>query len=132
LISPHHPNHAITKSLNGERRTAAAGRRRVRILDRESAAGHRVDEVDFGALQVADADRIDEQLDAVRLEYLIPGALTVFLDHQAVLEARAAAALDKYTQAAASLVFLDKQLADFGCRRFRYVDHFLLVKSPSL
>src|SRR5215831_8258336 len=106
------PNHAVTKSINGERRAAAAGRGRVRILDREPATGHRIDEVDFGALEVANADRIHEQLDAVRLEHLIPGALSVFLDHQAVLKARAAAALHEYTQATAGLVFFDEQLAD--------------------
>ena len=36
------------------------------------------------ALEVANADRIDEQLHAVRLEHLIPSALPVFLDHQTI------------------------------------------------
>src|SRR3990167_7326677 len=62
---------AGTRPLRAERRTAAAGRGRVRILDGEPAAGHGIDEVDFRALEVADADRIDEQPDAVRFEHLI-------------------------------------------------------------
>src|SRR5215212_9892541 len=68
-----------------ERRTAAARRRRVRVLDGEPAAGDGLDKIDFGAFQVADADRIDEELDAVRFEHLV-GITAVFLDHQPVLE----------------------------------------------
>ena len=63
------PPHGATGALacyTAERRTAAAGRLRVRVLDREAAAGDVVDEVHFGAGQVAGADRIDQQLDAVR------------------------------------------------------------------
>src|SRR3954452_5593647 len=77
--------------LRRARRTAAAGGRRVRVLDGEAAAGHRVDEIDLGALEIPDADRVDEQLHTVRFEHLVAGALAVFFDHQAVLEARAAA-----------------------------------------
>src|SRR5438309_8896063 len=51
--------------LDRERLAASARRRRLRVLDGEAAARHRVDEVHFRALQVADADRIDEQLHAV-------------------------------------------------------------------
>src|SRR5580765_1150564 len=125
------PNHEITKSVDGERRAAAAGGRRVRVLDCESAAGHRIDEVDFSALEVTNADRVDEQLHAVRLEHLIPGSLPVFLDHQAILEARTAAALHEYTKAAASPVFFNKQLADFGRRHLGYVDH-VTFPSPGI
>ena len=92
---------------HAERRAAAARRRRVGVLDREATAGHRVDEVDLGALQVADTDRVDEQPDAVRLEHLVTDA-AAFLDHEPVLEARAAAALDEHAQAAAGLtLFID-------------------------
>src|SRR4051794_11171569 len=93
------------RSVDGEGLAAAAGGRGVRVLDREAAAGDGVDEVDLGAVQIADADRIDEELHAVRLEYLVAGTLAVLFDHQPVLEARAAAALDEYAQAAARLVF---------------------------
>ena len=92
-----------------ERRAAAAGRRGVRVLDREAAAGDGVDEVDLGAVQIADADRIDEQLHAVRLVHLVARALAVLLDHQAVLEARAAAALHEHAQAAAGLVLFGQE-----------------------
>ncbi len=51
--------------LRREGGAAAAGRRRVRVLDGEAAARDGVDEINLGALQVADADRIHEQLDAV-------------------------------------------------------------------
>src|SRR6266542_3188530 len=90
--------------FDAEGLAAAAGRRGVRVLDRESAAGDRIDEIDFGAVQVADADRVDEQLHAVRFVHLIAGALAVFLDHEAVLEARAAAALHEHAKSAAGLV----------------------------
>src|SRR5262249_25994628 len=46
--------------INGERLTAAAGGRRVRVLDGETATGDRVDEIDFRAVEVPDADRINE------------------------------------------------------------------------
>ena len=75
-----------------EGRAAAAGRHGVRIRDHKAAAGHRVDEIHFGILQVADADGVDKQCDAIRFKHLVrvAGAL---LNHQPVLEARAAAAL---------------------------------------
>src|SRR6185436_10887110 len=91
-------------AVYAERRTAAARGGGVGVANREAAAGDRVDEVDLGALQVAHADRVDVQLDAVGLEHLIAHA-AAFLDHQPVLEARAPAALYEYPQAAAGLVF---------------------------
>src|SRR4051812_40729599 len=97
--------------LGREGRSATTGRRGVRVLDREPAAGNRVDEVDLGVLQVLDADRIDKQLHAVRLEHLITRALPVLLDHHAVLESRAAAALYEHPQSASLLLF-DQKLVD--------------------
>src|SRR6185503_4302926 len=79
-------------AVYAERRTAAARRGGLGVADGEAAAGDRVDEVDLGALQVAHADRVDEQLDAVRFEHLVANS-TALLDHQPVLEPRAAAAL---------------------------------------
>src|SRR4051794_34658779 len=117
-------NHQFTKSptrreplLDREGLAAPARGRRVRVLDREAAARDRVDEVDFGAVQVPDADRVDEQLHTVRLEYLVAGAMAVLFDHQTVLEARAAAALHEHAQSAAGLVLFGEQLVDLrGCR----------------
>src|SRR5262245_36710258 len=74
--------------LGRERRPAAASRLGVRILDGEAAAHVVVDEVNFGALQITQTDRIDEQADAVHQEGLV-GVLVALavLDHEAVLEA---------------------------------------------
>ena len=110
--------------FGGERRSAPARGRRVRVLDREAAAGHGVDEIDFRALEVADADRIDEQADAVRLEHLI-GLAAVLLDHQSVLKARASAALHEHAQAAVLLLFFRQKLGDFGGCRRRHVNHVI-------
>ena len=51
------------------------------------------------------------------------GVAFALVDHQAVLEARAAAALDEHPQAGADLVLLDQELVDLLGRRFRHVDH---------
>src|SRR5688572_22154225 len=53
---------AAAFALDVERRTASTGRRGVRIADGEAATGHRIDEVDLGALEIADAHRVDIQL----------------------------------------------------------------------
>ena len=45
-----------------------------------------------------------------------------FLDHQAVLEARAAAALHEHAQAAFGLALFVQQLADLARRRLGHVD----------
>ena len=73
MNSPIHQiaNSPIARLIDREGLSAAAGRRRLGILDREPAAGDRVNEIDFGPIQVSDADRVDEQLDAVLLEHLI-------------------------------------------------------------
>src|SRR5262252_2581220 len=132
------PIHQITNSpdcrrlVDREGLAATAGGRRVRVLDGEAAARDRVDEVDFGTVEVADADRIDEQLHTVGLEHLVAGALTVLFDHQAILESRAAAALDEDAKAASGLVFLGQQLIDLGCRRFRHVDHVAIIARSRL
>src|SRR6185369_3198739 len=94
--------------LGREGRPAAAGRLGVWVLDGESPAGNRVDEINFGVLQILDTDRVHEQLHAMGLEDLIGRALTVLFDHQAVLESRAAAALHEHSQAAARLLLLDQ------------------------
>src|SRR5687767_12782815 len=120
-----------TRGLDAERRSAPARRHRVRVLDGEAPAGNRVDEIHFGALEITDADRIDEQLDAVRLEHLV-GSAAAFLDHQAVLEARAAAALHEHTQAAAGLALFSKQLVDLRGCRLGHVDHGLVLQGKSL
>jgi hypothetical protein len=56
---------ARTSLLGREGRPAATRRLGVRVLDGEAAAGDGVDEIDLGVLQILDADRVHEQLDAV-------------------------------------------------------------------
>jgi len=107
------------QTLVGAERLAATARRRgLRVLDREAAARHGIDEVDFGAPQIPDADRIDET--ASRRGTRTPGRLRPVrsLHHQPVLESRTATALHEDAQAASSLVFFGQQLADFRRRRF--------------
>src|SRR5258706_14767868 len=72
------------KLVGREGRAAAAGRGRLWVLDREAAASDGIHEINLGALEVTDADRVDEQLHAVRLEHLVARALAVLFDHQAV------------------------------------------------
>src|SRR5262245_56527492 len=97
------------QALDAERRTAAAGRLGVGILDGESAAGDVVDEIDLGAAQVARADGIDEQLDAVRLEHGIGGLVSLALvDHEAVLETGTAASLNEHAETSARFVFFSQ------------------------
>src|SRR5262245_27735625 len=75
-----------------ERVAAAAGGLGVRILDREAAAHQVFLVVDLGAVEVAEAHRVDDDLDAVRLDHLV--VLGDLVEDHAVLEARAAASLD--------------------------------------
>src|SRR5262245_57049399 len=117
--------HALRRSVcssDAERTAAPAGGCGIGILDGEPAAGHGIDEVHFGAFQIADAHRVDEQLDAVRFEDLVANA-AVLLDHQPVLEARTAAALHEYAQPAAGFALFRKQLADFRGGRLRHIHH---------
>src|SRR5215203_2173368 len=86
-----------------ERLAASACGHGVGVLDRETAAGHGVEEIDLGAAKIANADRIHIQLDAVRFEHLV-GVRARFFDHESVLESRAPAALHEDTEAAAFLV----------------------------
>src|SRR5205823_3493708 len=76
---------------------AAAGRGRVRVVDREARRLDRVDPVDLGALQVGGAERVDDDLDAVELE-LVVAFLRAAVEAEAVLEAGAAAALDRHAE----------------------------------
>ena len=76
--------------------TAARGAR-VRVVDREARSLDGVDIVDLGSLQIGRAERVDHDLDAVQLELEIAlGRAAV--EPEPVLEAGAAAALDRDTQ----------------------------------
>src|SRR5688500_2230419 len=100
---------------DGERRAAPAGRLRVRVADHELRAMQALGVVDLGAHQVLQAQRIDQQGHAVGGDRQVVLALR-FVELEAVLEARAAAALDVDAQLERVVAFLGHELADLrGC-----------------
>ena len=62
------PTHAVTKSIDGERRTAAAGRLGVGVSDHELRALEAFAIVDLRADEVLEARRVDEQAHALILD----------------------------------------------------------------
>src|SRR5712691_5592713 len=106
-----------------ERMAAAAGGRRIRVLDREAAAHQVFLVVALRAFQVAQAHRIDDHPHPGDLDDLVPvGGL---VQNHPVREARAAAALDVDPQAALRDVrlFLLQDPLDLLRRRSGEVDH---------
>ena len=75
---------------------------RVGVLDLETATGEGVGEIDDGSLEVAGAERIDQDADAKELGDQIIGTLLVEL--HLVLKTRATAALDIDPEALVSRV----------------------------
>ena len=65
----------------------------VRVVDLEPGLGDRVEVVDRGALQVGQAERVDDDRDAVQLDRVV-AVLAPVVEAERVLEAGAAAALD--------------------------------------
>ena len=66
--------------------------------------------------------------DAVDLECLIGGGIALALvDHQAVLETGAPAALDEDPQAGADPVLLGQQFGNLLGGRFSHVDHVVII-----
>src|SRR5712691_599927 len=106
-----------------ERMAAAAGGRRIRVLDREAAAHQVFLVVDLRAFQVAQAHRIDDDLHSGDLDDLVTvGGL---VQHHPVREAGAASALDVYPQPTlrdVRLLLLQDSLDLLRCRRGE-VDH---------
>src|SRR5258705_13631629 len=58
------PEKSKVALFDAERRAAAASGGGIGILDRETTARDRVYEVDLGTIQIPNADRVHEQLDA--------------------------------------------------------------------
>ena len=77
-----------------EARAAAARGDDVRVVDLEPGLLQAFEEVDRRALQVRRAERVDDDLDAVELE-LVVARLCAAVEAERVLEAAAAAALDR-------------------------------------
>src|SRR3984957_18763127 len=89
-------------ALNGEAYAAAAGGDRIRVLDSERLAHQIVDEIEFGAFQHFKRNRIDQQGRAIAgHRHVVLGAAP--FDVECILEARAAAALDRDAQSRAGL-----------------------------
>src|SRR6185369_8979720 len=112
-----------------ERVAAAAGGGGVGVLDREAAAHQVFLVVDLGALEVAQAHGIHDDLDTFLLEDLV--ALGGLVEHHPVGKARAAAALDVDPQAAlgdAGLLLLEDAL-DLLRGRVGDVDHPIALLS---
>src|SRR5918997_4952486 len=84
--------HRLVLRLEG--RPAAARGLDVRVVDREARAHERVHVVDLRARQVRGAERVDDDADAVHLD-LVVAVLRAAVEPEGVLEARAAAALDR-------------------------------------
>src|ERR1700741_3602601 len=80
-----------------ERVAAAARRDGVRVLDLEPGFLDRLEVVDPSAEQVRRAEGVDDDGDALALE-LVVGLLGAAVEAEAVLEAGAAAALDRDAQ----------------------------------
>src|SRR6476619_4954925 len=103
--------------LAGERVAAAAGSLGVRVVDLEPGLLEAGEEVDRGALEVRGAVGVDHDRDAVLLERLV-GVDRAGVEAEAVLEARAPAALDRDAKdRRLALGILGHQLADLLRRR---------------
>src|SRR5690606_32329868 len=97
----------------GEAAAAAAGRLRVRVADGELRALQALDIIDRRAHQVLQAQRVDQQGHAIGRHREVVIAL-LFVELEAVLEARAAATLDVDAQLEGVVALFGDQLADLG------------------
>jgi hypothetical protein len=105
-----------TARTDGERRTAAAGRLRVRIADDELRTLQAFGVIDLRAHQVLQAQWIDEQRDIVGDDGQVVLALQ-FVELEPVLEARTSAALDIHAQLERRVGFLGDQFTHLRRRR---------------
>ena len=78
--------------------------------------------VHLGAVEVLEAERIDEHLDAVRLEALVHVSRLIF-EVEVVLESGAAAANDSKSQSLASKTFGACNFLYFFCRDGSHGNH---------
>src|SRR5690349_2794742 len=102
------------RRLNRETSAAAATGRDVRVVDLELRADQVVDEVNLAALHEGERDRIDHDTRAVSLDqHVVRRALGDEIE--AVLEPRAAAALDAHSEQRGRRL-AGNELGDAGCR----------------
>src|SRR5690606_25996449 len=110
---------------DGERRPAAAGGAGVGIADDELRTRQVLAVVDFRALQVLDAHRIHEQRDTRVLD-LGGAGLHLLVEGEAVLEARAPAALYVDAELQAGIACALDQLIDLAGGRVREIHRRLV------
>src|SRR5439155_9632415 len=106
-----------------ERGPAAAGLRRVRIVDLEAAALKRIVEVDRGAVEILMAAHVDDHLDALRFEHEVVRRRRLVRDLHTVRHARAAAARDEDSDALERASLLLHDLLDLGRGLVAQGDH---------
>src|SRR4051794_6932289 len=95
---------------HAERGAAPARRHDVRVVHLEAGAHQRLGVVDRGAVDVAQALLVDEDADPVEVEDLV--AVVALVERELILEARAAAALDRDAQPRLGLLLRGEELAD--------------------
>src|ERR1700722_3641108 len=106
-------------ALNRKAHPAAAGGDRIRVLHPERLAHQVVDEIKLGALEHFERDRIDQDRRAVaRHRHIVLGPASV--DIERILEARAAAALDRNPQRRALVALEDRIQTPRGAGADRY------------
>src|SRR5476649_1966664 len=96
-----------------ERGPASAGGLRARIANDELRTVEVVAEIDFRAAQVLEAHRVDQQLDAMVLDAGV-AILDLFIELEAVLQSRAAAALHEYAQHQLRIAFTGDQFTNLA------------------
>src|SRR4051794_39066858 len=95
---------------HAERGAAPARRHDVRVVHLEAGAHQTLGVVDRRAVDVAQALLVDEDADAVVVEHLV--AVVALVERELVLEAGAAAALDRDAQPSLGLLLRREELAD--------------------
>ena len=125
LAAAYYAGHRVALAVCLEARAAAAGRDRIRIVDRETLTHEAVDEVDLGAAQVRQAEAIDDDLDAVLIDDLV-SRLGLAVEAERVLQARATAALHRHPKRE-RLGVVAHQCQHVFCRALGEPDHGLIV-----
>jgi hypothetical protein len=118
----------------GEGAAAAAGPRRLRVLENEALADQRLLEIEGGVREIEKTLRIDEDAGAIFLDDFVAIAGLSFEAH-GVGKTRAASALDADAESTGVRgdAFLGEQFADFLRRFFGYVNHLkAVVSDPSI
>src|SRR5467141_3663715 len=110
-----------------ERATAGAARDRVGVVHRETATHKAIDEVDLGALDVAGADRVDEEPHAPNFGDGV-ALFRPVLEAHAVGHPGAAAWLDEHAQAHLGASLLLQEVAQLAERGVRDADQLGVVR----